>query len=470
MTPGRFLMHLDNRIELRGPANRLGRRRPAGRARGGSVMLVALLLVVNYFVFFRGDDAPPPGDAQALASLSGSGAGEVALSDRGATAGDGALVDPTRRVDDFGEPTGRKVSGELKRGQTILAALRGLGIDSHSARPIVQSMGEIFDFRKAQVGDVFTAHIDDDGRVVHFRYTQSPLDIYEVVLGPEGEYEASKKKVPTRIDVAHIGCAIRSSLYASITRCGEGSELAAAVIDLLAWDIDFFQDIRDNDLLRVVVEKISVDGRFLRYGRVLAAEYAGKFGTHRIVHYRDPDGVEGYYKPDGHAAKKEFVKSPLKYSRVASDGNAGVRKNLRTASAVTYHAAPKTPVQAVASGTILTAGAHASGEGFTVSIRHDNGFVSTYSHLGSLARGIKPGALVSQKTVIGKLGRKSDAEGARLQYSLRKDGRFVNPLKATFAEGAAVSPDHRAHFEHTVKSLLETLGEIPVDGAASTRG
>jgi murein DD-endopeptidase MepM/ murein hydrolase activator NlpD len=469
MTPGRLRMHFDNRIELRGTATRLGRRRPAGRARGGSVMLVAILLVVNYFIFFRGEDDTSAQDPQALASLAGAATGEPS-GDRSGPGGEGTVVDPTQRVDDFGEPTGRKVSGELKRGQTILAALRGLGIDSHSARPIVQSMGEIFDFRKAQVGDVFTAHIDDDGRVVHFRYTQSPLDIYEVVLGADGEYAASKKKVPTRIDVAHIGCAIRSSLYASISRCGEGSELAAAVIDLLAWDIDFFQDIRDNDLLRVVVEKISVDGRFLRYGRILAAEYAGKFGTHRIVHYRDPDGVEGYYKPDGHAAKKEFVKSPLKYSRVASDGNAGVRSNLRTASAMTYHAAPKTPVQAVASGTILTAGAHASGEGFTVSIRHDNGFVSTYSHLGSLARGIKPGALVSQKTVIGKLGRKADDEGARLQYSLRKDGRFVNPLKATFAEGAAVSPDHRAHFEHTVKSLLETLGEIPVDGAADTRG
>lgn len=436
-------------------------------------MLVGLLLVVNYFVFFRGDEAPTEtsglivaSDAAATlgASPAGSIAGEMNLGSLG-TEG------VPERHDDFGEPVGRRVTGQLKRGQTILAALRGLGVDSHSARPIVRAMGEVFDFRKSQVGDVFTAHIDDDGRVIHFQYTQSPLDIYEVFLNDNGEYESRKKKVPTRIDVAHIGCAIRSSLYASISRCGEGSELAASIIDLLAWDIDFFQDIRDNDQLKVIVEKISVDGKFLRYGRVLAAEYKGKFGSHRIVHYRDPDGVEGYYKPDGHAARKEFIKSPLKYSRVASDGQAGVRTSLKTASAVTYTAAPKTAVQAVASGTITAAGPQQGGNGFTVTIRHDNDFVSTYSNLGGIASGIKVGALVSQKTVIGKLAaKKTDADGAQMQFSLRKDGRLINPLKATFAEGAAVSPDHRPHFDHTVKSLLDNLGEIPVEGLPDQRG
>jgi len=433
-------------------------------------MLVALLLVVNYFIFFRSDDGdprPPIEGGVAMAALQGDDGGGFAAGTEGTAGGDEAF-DPTSRRDDFGEPIGRKISGALKRGQTILAALRGLGVDSHSARPLVQAMSDVFDFRKAQVGDSFTAHIDDDGRVVHFRYTQNPLDIYEVVLDEDGQYQARKKKVPTRVDVAHIGCAVRSSLYASISRCGEGSDLAASIIDLLAWDIDFFQDIRDNDQLKVIVEKISIDGKFLRYGRVLAAEYAGKFGTHRIVHYRDPDGVEGYYRPDGHAAKKEFVKTPLKYSQVAGGSQVGVRANLKTASAVTYRAAAKTSVQAVASGTIVAAGPN--GDGFTVTIKHDNDFVSSYSQLGTVAKGIKVGALVSQKTVIGRLGQKVDNDGAKMVFSLRKDGRFVNPLKATLAEGAAVSPDHRSHFEHTVKSLLDTLGEIVVERLPDQRG
>ena len=140
-------------------------------------------------------------------------------------------------------------------------------------------MTEVFDFRKAQAGDTFTANVDDDGQVTDFSYTQSPLDIYEVVRTETGEYQARKKKVPTRVDVAHIGCALKSSLYESIARCGEGAELAAQLIDLFAWDVDFFQDVRDGDEFKVIVEKISVEGRFLRYGKVLAAEYRGKYAN-----------------------------------------------------------------------------------------------------------------------------------------------------------------------------------------------
>jgi murein DD-endopeptidase MepM/ murein hydrolase activator NlpD len=146
-----------------------------------------------------------------------------------------------------------------------------------------------------------------------------------------------------------------------------------------------------------------------------------------------------------------------------------VRTSLRTASAVTYTAAPKTAVQAVASGTIASAGPQEGG-GFLVTIRHDNGFASSYSHLGSLTPGLAVGSLVTQKTVIGKLGKKvADADGAQMVFALRKDGRYVNPLTTSYAEGAAVSPDHRTHFEHTIKGLFEALGEIAVTGLPDQR-
>ncbi len=312
-------MYLDRPIPLRS-SHRPNRRRSGPRARGGSVIVVAVLLLVNYFIFFRGDDPTEPD----LANLNGQGAvaavgiapggpGRTGPSD---PTGSGSADAAPYEVDDFGQPVGRKLVGEIKRGQTILNALRAVGIDSHTAQPLVQAMTEVFDFRKAQAGDTFTASVDDDGQVTYFCYTQSPLDIYEVIRTETGEYQARKKKVPTRVDVAHIGCAMKSSLYESIARCGEGAELAAQLIDIFAWDVDFF-DVRDGDEFKVIVEKISVEGRFLRYGKVLATQYRGKFGEQRIVSYRDPEGREGFYKPDGHAVSKEFIKSPLKYTKVS---------------------------------------------------------------------------------------------------------------------------------------------------------
>ncbi|MCC6625168.1 MAG: M23 family metallopeptidase, partial [Deltaproteobacteria bacterium] len=433
-------MLLDRPIHLRG-SMRPNRRRGGPKSRGTGLIVVALLLVVNYFIFFRGD-GPPEAAGEAIAAVGVAPAGGV----RAATREAGQLGDGSGEVDDFGEPVGRKVTGELKRGQTILAALRAVGIDSHTAQPIIQAMGEVFDFRKAQVGDTFTAHIDDDGQVTYFSYAQSPLDVYEVVRTPAGEHEAKKKKVPTRIDVAHIGCAIKSSLYESMARCGEGAELAGQLIDLFAWDVDFFQDVREGDEFRIIVEKISIDGRFLRYGNVLAAQYKGKFGDHKIVSYVDPDGREGYYKPDGHAVRKEFIKSPLKYSKVSADGGAQppqqpgnhLATRAKTASPVVYTAKANTPVWAVAGGTVVFSGDQGNGLGKSVTIKHDNGYTSTYAHLGSIASGLKVGTLVKQKTVVGKVGKTSGGESPQLLFSLRKDGRLVNPLKIGYAEGDPV--------------------------------
>ncbi|MFO0746511.1 MAG: M23 family metallopeptidase [Myxococcota bacterium] len=427
---------------------------------------MALLLVVNYFVFFRADQ-PTNGPSERIAAV---GVAPESSASRAAR-GDGS--EPFDGVDDFGQPVGRKVTGEIKRGQTILNALRAVGIDSHTAQPIIAAMSEVFDFRKAQVGDTFTAHIDDDGQVTYFSYAQSPLDVYEVVRTPDGEHQAKKKKIPTRIDVAHIGCAIKSSLYESIARCGEGTELAGALIELFAWDVDFFQDVRDGDEFKVIVEKISVDGRFLRYGNILAAQYKGKFGDHKIVSYTDPDGREGYYKPDGHAVRKEFIKSPLKYSKVSADATTpqgGVKMLVKTASPVVYTAKANTPVWAVASGTVVFAGDSGGALGKTVTIKHENGFTSSYAHLSSVATGIAVGTLVKQKTVIGKVGKTGDADGPQLTYSLKKDGRYVNPLKMSYSEGDPVAPEHKSHFETEVEQILEDLDHTPVIGVQERRG
>lgn len=440
--------------------------------------MVAALLLVNYFVFFRGEDRPP-GDSADLTSLRAQGAvAGVGVAPPGAIGplGPGAGVVPgesadgqPREVDDFGQPVGRQLQGEIKRGQTVLKALRAVGIDSHTAQPIVGAMSEIFDFRRAQAGDVFTATVDDDGRVTYFSYTQSPLDVYEVIRSDEGAYEAKKKKIPTRVDVAHIGCAMKSSLYASIARCGEGAELAAQLIDLFAWDVDFFRDVREGDEFKVIVEKISVKGRFLRYGRIMAAQYRGKFGDKRIVSYRDPEGREGFYTPDGHSVSKEFIKSPLKYTKVMADEKVGVRKSVRTASPVIFTARANTPVWAVAGGTVVIAGDTGGSLGKTVTIRHENGFVSTYAHLGKVARGIKPGTLVKQKTVIGTVGSSGDADTPQLLFSLRKNGKLQNPLKLSYSEGEPVSDEHRLHFDAEVKSLIEDLEVMEVIGTNERR-
>lgn len=479
-------MYLDKPVPLR-TGYRRSRRGP-GPSTGGAVIVVLTLGFVNYLLFFQpGTDAA---NAPTLEERLNHPA-QVSPADPGAPPGDANPASPRQRaldtpnsapnaddgelpLDDFGEPMGQKLAGALKRGQTVLKALKSEGIDGRSALPLVHAMESVFDFRHAQVGDAFEAWLDDEGQIRRFRYVQSPLDVYEVNLREAGDYAARKVAVPTRVEVANVGCAIKSSLYGSLSRCGESQQLGSLFIDLFAWDVDFFQDVRSGDKVRVMVEKISVDGRFLKYGKVLAAEYAGKFGRHRIVYYTNPAGNTGYFTADGRAVRKEFLKSPLKYTRVSAragvqtNGWGGIRASLKKASPVIYTAQAGTPVWAVSSGTVIFAGESGS-LGQTVTIKHDNGYTSTYGHLDKLAKHVKVGSLVNQKTVLGHVGKSGRASEPKLLFSLRRNGKLVNPLKLKFSEADPVPAEHREHFEHEAQQLLRDLDATPVIGIHERR-
>jgi murein DD-endopeptidase MepM/ murein hydrolase activator NlpD len=456
---------LDKPIVLRSTYRRP--QRGAGRTQGSAFFVVLMLAALNYGLFFAGNDgvAPPTLEERLNHPVA------VPQPHDPTSAAEPESATPTSSdqdlellpLDDFGEPMGRKVAGKLRRGQTILKALKGEGVDHRTALPLTHAMAAVFDFRNAQVGDDFKAWLDDEGQVLRFRYEQTPLDVFEVVATSTGDYRARKVAVPTRVELARVGCAIKSSLYGAIARCGEGARLGGLFIDLFAWDVDFFQDVRQGDEFRVIVEKISVDGHFLKYGKVLAAEYHGKFGHKRIVHYTNPQGDDGYFTDGGRAVRKEFLKSPLKYTRVSSRGQSGIRHGLKKASPVIYTASAGTPVWAVSNGTVIFAGESGS-LGKTVTIKHDNGYTSTYGHLEAIGRHVKVGTVVNQKSLIGKVGQSGIARAPKLLFSVRKNGKLVNPLRTDFIEGDPVPDEHRAHFETEVDQLLRDLEATPITG------
>ncbi|MEP6918750.1 MAG: M23 family metallopeptidase, partial [Acidobacteriota bacterium] len=85
------------------------------------------------------------------------------------------------------------------------------------------------------------------------------------------------------------------------------------------------------------------------------------------------------------------------------------------------------PVVAVAAGTIVSAG-WSGGGGNMVHMRHASGFETYYLHLSAFGAGIRSGVHVSQGQLIGRVGATGTATGPHLDYRLKKDGVFVNPL------------------------------------------
>jgi len=123
---------------------------------------------------------------------------------------------------------------------------------------------------------------------------------------------------------------------------------------------------------------------------------------------------------------------------------------------VDYAAPTGTPVRAVADGMVKFAG-RKGGYGNAVILRHRASYETVYSHLSRFGKGIRKGARVTQRHVIGYVGSTGLSTGSHLDYRVIKDGCLVNPLKQTFLPGKPISHSSWPSFISTRDSYLQQI-------------
>jgi murein DD-endopeptidase MepM/ murein hydrolase activator NlpD len=101
----------------------------------------------------------------------------------------------------------------------------------------------------------------------------------------------------------------------------------------------------------------------------------------------------------------------------------------------------------IASGVVVRAG-WAGGAGNMISVRHSNGYESSYLHLSAIAPGVRAGTRVAQGELIGRVGATGLATGPHLDYRLKKNGAWVNPLVELkkLPPGEPIAPSQLAAF------------------------
>ena len=416
-------------------------------------MFVGALIVVNYFVFFRGADAAAPPEPVIEAPR--------APAPAVAPAPETEPVDVEKVARAFAPPPNQVFAGELGRGDRVLDALERLGLEGSESRRVVRAMESVFDFRNARPGDHFRVEVDPAGRVEHFEYSRSPLEIY-VVDRDGDEYAAQRREIEKTVEIAGSGCVVRGGYHASVLSCLGDAGVAAAVDELLAWGIDLASETRDGDELRVVLERVLADGQFLRYGKVLAVDYRGKLASVRLFHHEGDDGSAGYYTAKGESVERRFLRSPLKTFGAGRLARGPVRPQIHRYKrhvGVDYPVAKGTPVVAVAGGKVAFAGPKGS-SGTLVNVRHEGQAVSYYAHLSRLAPGLRRGKKVQRGDLLGYSGDSGDAATPRLHFALKVNKRFRNPIETAAAALSELSDEARATFDETVarmSALLETV-------------
>jgi murein DD-endopeptidase MepM/ murein hydrolase activator NlpD len=93
-----------------------------------------------------------------------------------------------------------------------------------------------------------------------------------------------------------------------------------------------------------------------------------------------------------------------------------------------------TPVMAAGAGVVEYAAPYGS-YGNYVRIRHSNGYKTCYAHLRGFARGIKPGAHVTQGQTVAYVGMTGRSTGPHLHYEVLVGDNQVNPMGIRVATG-----------------------------------
>jgi murein DD-endopeptidase MepM/ murein hydrolase activator NlpD len=331
---------------------------------------------------------------------------------------------------------------------------------------VIAALAKLTDPRTIRGGQKYVVHLGEDGSPAGFEYQPSPVLRYLVEKADDSD-KWSGRKLESAVEVKTVeaGGVVESSLYESVQKSGEPTGLVGLLVELFAWDVNFYIDTHPGDHWKVVVEKQYLGGQFYKYGRLLAAEYGGKVGTFRAFFWAGKDAARDrpgkYYDEHGQALTKSMLKTPLRFVRISSKFD---RKRFhpilhveKAHLGIDYAAPVGTPVWASASGKVVEVGMK-RGSGNTIVIAHSNGLNTRYYHLSRFARGLHAGQQVRQKDVIGFVGTTGLSTGPHLHFSVTKNGAFVDPSKLAVNRDPPV-PDPGA-FAAAIRPRIAALKAI----------
>ena len=376
-------------------------------------------------------------------------------------------------------PEGRTIEGVFPRRSTLATILDAHALDGPAAQDIIAAAGEVFDPRRFRAGNEYRVVVGNDGFLRRLEYHVDEDKFLQVRrAGAGGTYDAAL--VPyekQRVEQVTSGFINReqTSLVAALNRSGENVTLAIKMAAVLAGEIDFNTEVRRGDRFDVLFEKHYREEQFSSYGDVMAVQFINDGRPVQAFRFTVPGDSEPlYYDHQGRSLKRQFLRSPFNFeprvtSRFSHRRLHPVLGVHRPHLGVDYGAPTGTPVIAVATGTVVSAG-RSRGSGNMVRLRHNNGYETYYLHLSAFGNGIRRGRRVFQGQEIGKVGSTGLSTGPHLDYRMRKNGTFVNPLveHRNLPPGDPVPAEHMEVFLAFRDAALERLGSAPRVAAAAS--
>lgn len=350
----------------------------------------------------------------------------------------------------------------IQRGDTVASLLGRLGVTDATAHELLRSSASAAPiFRQLSPGKTVTARIGSDGELRSLLFPlNGSADKMLRVERAEQNFRVSEEPLQLDLRVASKSAEIRHSLFGATDAAGIPDAVATGLADVFGGDIDFHRDLRKGDRFSVIYETLSHQGRLVRTGRILAAEFVNNGKTYSAAWSELVPGQGGYYNFEGKSVRKAFLRSPLEFSRITSGFSASrfhpVLQKWRAHKGTDYGAPVGTRVKATGDGTVEFVGIQ-GGYGKVVVLRHHGRYTTLYGHLSGFAGGLQKGSRISQGEVIGYVGATGLASGPHLHYEFRINDVHQNPLSVALPTAPPLAPDQLAAFRQALQPQLARI-------------
>jgi hypothetical protein len=237
------------------------------------------------------------------------------------------------------------------------------------------------------------------------------------------------------------------------------------------------EELERGDMVRLIVQEVSVLGEFARYAGVEALEVKRAKGEPLRIYYFDVQGERGYYDVKGRSPHEGGWRKPIPGAPITSHFNLKrmhpVLKKVMPHLGTDFGAPTGTPIGASAPGTVIYVG-YAGPAGNLVKIEHPGGVETGYAHMSRFADGIKVGNKVKRLEVLGYVGSTGRSTGPHLHFSASKNKEFFDAEKLDLDGMRTLGGAQRAAFEQLMvkyNALLEAIQlpePLPVEAPPDT--
>jgi murein DD-endopeptidase MepM/ murein hydrolase activator NlpD len=353
----------------------------------------------------------------------------------------------------------------IKKGETFSVILDKYHVAYPKVLEIAKKVKDTFNVRRIKSGIPYTilAKNDSTEQAQVFIYKSSKVR-YTVIDFKDSIITAFNAKKPVIKVVKTASGVITSSLSEAMDSQGLNGYLAFEMSDIYAWTIDFFR-LQKNDKFKIIYEQLYINDTIpVGIGEVKAAyfEHGGKpFYAFKFL-ADSTIGIPDYFDDEAKNLRRQFLKAPVKFSRISSRYNLRRRiafygNKVRPHKGTDYAAAIGTPIMSTANGTVVES-RYKGGNGNYVKVRHNGTYSTQYLHMSK--RAVKVGDVVKQGEVIGYIGMTGNTGGPHVCYRFWRNGKQVDPLRQKLPAAEPMKSNIKPIYFEFIEPLKIDLDEI----------